>query len=380
MKVYVNNKTTVSGTDMRNILSHTGFIPPFLVLKGQKRAGFTLLELIVALVVISVMLISSSMLVNNMISAKKYVDTMGEIEQIAAAMVGDPYEVQTGHQSSFGYWEVHRAFPSGWHRPLLGDDPTTHPFQALYELICEPKAVDSSGPTDLIRDEWGFPYHWEIISLGGPFVYRIIESYGWGSVNGGGGASQDIEYIIDTTLYNTNQVRITMKDANGTLLRGLNIGESIYYHHIDSIQMVGFGDLPQPNFNWSGRLGPGPNTSYTDGYFTVTNVPAGYYILTATPVEGTPLPALPDNRGTFSYQNTLAGFYDPTPDQHRGGGGASADDLNDNNQTCIRKVIVVYPRGSNVSQHFEVRFPGDLSEDEIASYDMLTTSGNLVVW
>ena len=41
MKVYVNNKTAVSGTDTRNILS---------------RAGFTLLELIVALVVISVLI------------------------------------------------------------------------------------------------------------------------------------------------------------------------------------------------------------------------------------------------------------------------------------------------------------------------------------
>jgi len=352
--------------------------------KCEKRSltGFTFLELIIALVIISVMLISSSVFVNNVISSKRYMDTMGEIEDIATAMVGDPYEVQTGHQASFGYWEVHRSLPSGLHRDDATDDPATHPFNSLYELLFEPKFIDTSNPTDLIRDEWGRGFHYELIQIGASlFIYRIIESFGSDGANGGSGSAKDIEYIIDTTLYNSNSICIAAKDANGTILRGLNVGESVYFHHIDSIQLVGFGDMPQPNFTWSGRLGPsGANVNYTDGYLTVTSVPAGYYTLTVTPVEGTPEIFTPDNRGTFSYQDSLAGFYDPTPDQHFGGVGANADDLNDNRQTCLKKLIVVYPRGSSIIQHFEVRFPGDISEDEIASYNMLTTSGNLVVW
>ena len=54
------------------------------------KKGFTLLELAIGLIVLSIILITSNTLMNNLINAQKYEETINEVTKIGRAISGDP--------------------------------------------------------------------------------------------------------------------------------------------------------------------------------------------------------------------------------------------------------------------------------------------------
>lgn len=302
--------------------------------KLRQKNGFSLLELAIALFVISVILLAASNLVSNLLGAEKHRRTVREMKKIAYALVGNSHELQPGHRATFGYFEMHNAFPGGAF-------PDTDAVGYLQELIQEPYGTNLH---DLIRDDWGNFYQFGYVVADQEYVLR---SLGRDGATGGTGLDADIDFEFDNDVFNDNRIRIMVKDAAGTLLRGCyNSGgtEPAYYHHIGIVQMAGYGDV-QPTFDWAAGTAGG-ELEYANGYFyndATDPIKAGFYQIAVSPIEGGGVSSLSD--GVYRLDDDLTAGED-----------------------AIRKMVVVNPRGDSVVQHFEVRFPGVLDySDEVGT-------------
>ncbi|MFH1383692.1 MAG: prepilin-type N-terminal cleavage/methylation domain-containing protein [Candidatus Omnitrophota bacterium] len=329
--------------------------------KDRSLTGFSLLELLIGFVIMTVVLLAGASLSHDLIDANRYKKTMTEMEKVAHAMVGEPEEVQTGHQAGFGYFGLHHGWPAGDDRDGVA--------LVMYELTAEPKGITEAGIHDFLMDEWGKEYRFRWNEFGSDYE-RKIESYGsdgyysippTGSLTDGGGADrfeQNITYLMDTSTYayTRNKIAIFIKDANGTLLRLNHAAETAYYfHQIYRVDITTFGSNAHYYFvsNAGGGAAGGPagtDITYDSGAVRVINLPAGFYLVSVVPT-----PKGSAQQGEFCHQDDLAGL----------------DDLAGNGETYIQKVITVYPRGLNVTQCFEVRLPGVLSPDETGSYDVI---------
>ena len=299
------------------------------------KKGFTLLELAIGLIVLSIILITSNTLMNNLINAQKYEETINEVTKIGRAISGDPDIMQTGHQAGFGYIELHRNWPIGFPATALS---------LLYEFIHDPMSVRQIGGTvawhDLLQDEWGNGY------TGAMGAFFTITSTGEDGAVGGG---DDIQYQLSGQMHFANQVRIFNTDAQGTILRGThNTAIPDGCHSIFIVDLRGYGaanaqSLWAANGTSTGFGGLGAMT-YDNGFFETTSVMTGFYQVSVSVSQGTG-----GAGGMFEHSDNLTG----------------ANAGNANLEDTIRKMIVVYPRGNAVDQYFEVRFPGVMEPDEI---------------
>jgi len=175
-------------------------------------SGFSLIELALAMLIISVILISSAAFVDNMMRAQRYRDSLVEMQKLGDTVYGKPYFLQTGHQASFGYWGVNRDYPK----------PAANSLGYLYAFIQEPKGTAALTFHDLTQDEFGYAYTWGY--SGG--VYTITSS---GPDGPTGGAGDDVTYEVNDSMYRYNNVRIYITDARGTPLRSSHFGENFFF-------------------------------------------------------------------------------------------------------------------------------------------------------
>jgi hypothetical protein len=300
--------------------------------------------------VLSIILISSSALMNNLVDAQKFEQTVAEMKQLGDYICGDPNMMQTGHLADLGYFEAHRNWPAN--------------VSQLYEFIFEPMSVRQIVGTvawhELLQDEWGVGYNFTPPAATNnappPFTLQI-ESAGPNRGMMMPNHGDNIIYRVTKNLYEGNFVRIMVTDAAGTVLRA-RVVNTEGFHHLYAVELRGYGS-PQA---YSGRTGlvssnmaPLTAMTYSDGYFEVGGVTAGAYMITVQPTPGPvpPLFVLNTDHGNYKLTDNLCGV----------------DPANTNQETAIRKMIMVTPRGSATRQYFVVKLPGLVDPKEVGDYD-----------
>lgn len=302
--------------------------------KNTMCSGFSIIELVLGLCILTAIMLASATYVENMTDAKRFKTTMREMKILARGILGESNHVQTGHRASFGYYEFHQGFPS-----QLSD---------LDNILNEPQSVNIAavGLESLPYDEWGTGYVYDAPGAGNGYV-STITSYGIDRSAGGG---DDIVYTIDENNLRNNTVHIYVTDAVGTQLRSIHSGDADYSHQIYQIIIQGFGGAGTPALgHWNPHDTSATNIgaiTYDDGYFNVTGVQAGFYKLTVTPTLGS------------DGDEMLEGAYDNRPN-------LVGYEAGTNTESAIIKYIVVYPRGADVVQNVEVRLPGTLDVSKI---------------
>ncbi len=315
---------------------------------GHSLTGFSLLELVLALFIMSIVLVTSMSLTDNLITAQRHAASVTEIERLAHLLVGNPNETQTGHQAGFGYFGVYGDV-------LLG----AASLSELMELDMGPMTLVGGAPqsVDYELDEWGVSYTGAVNGVGMPFYN--IESDGPDRTDG---TADDIIYRIVRTSYgnwagtNGNTVRIYIQDAAGNALRSNGGDVGTLRYPILGIRLEGYRG--NEFSEWYAGGVPASNRmsamTYTDGYFEVSNVRAGFYRIAVRAVDG-----VGGVQTDHNHQDDLLGF-DLATSVANGG---------DNDEVVIRKVIIVYPRGrsipNGVIQTFIVRLPGVLDQTEV---------------
>jgi len=314
------------------------------IIQLKDRRGFSLLELALGLMVLSIMLISSSSLMDNLVTAERFEKTVAEIQQLGHLTVGDPNVMQTGHQADFGYFEAHRGWPAT--------------VSQLYEFVFEPMSVRQIlGPGgvmwhELLQDEWGGGY---FIAVPAPFTFQIRAP----GEDGNPMTGDDIPYSIPQSQYQGNIVRILITDAAGTALRTRTAALPGGFHQIYEVQLRGYGSpgaySSKRGSNAGISVAPMAPMTYNAGYFQVTSVQAGPYMITVNPTPGPAPPAFTPglNEGNYNLTDNLCG----------------SNAGNANQEAAIRKMIMVSPRGFAVQQYFIVKMPGMIQEDEVGDYD-----------
>jgi prepilin-type N-terminal cleavage/methylation domain-containing protein len=312
----------------------------------SNKKGFTLLELLLGIVILSIIVVTANSFMANLVNAQKFEKSIDEMEILGALVAGDPDIMQTGHQAGFGYFEVHRNWPAGAANVSLS---------LLTELMHEPISSRDMGGAgirlwnDLLMDEWG-QYYLGISTLMPPPAAFTIRSWGENRANNNG-LVDDINFQLPTALYRTNTIRVFVKDAQGTALRGtMNSTNDNGTHHIRLFAIEGYGRSgAQPagaskvGSSAASSTGDMGALTYSDGYFQVVSVLTGFYQITLSPSIG----GAGVNNGLYQLGDNLCGY------------------TATNGETAIRKLIAVYPRGNAVSQFSEVRFPGVLDTNEV---------------
>ncbi len=297
----------------------------------KNRKGFTLIELGLALLIISIILGASSSFINNLVVSRKYNDTLKELKVITDMMVGDTSLIQSGHAAGFGYYEDQRSFPPNGSVSWIS------------QYFTKPMMVNSNVSEHEI-DEWGVPYN-----VSNAFGTCTVKSYGEDKAGGGG---DDVEFVYNTFRYNNNVIRIYISDAKGSVLRGRMNGDVSYYHTIRLVWVQGYGgggdDITYIIAGSAGvSSGDMPAMTYRDGYWEVSGIKAGYYTVGVSPAIGDGNP----DGGIYNHMDNLTWYIS----------GTNAED-------AIQKVIVVYPRGNSVVQKYIVRLPGVIDKKEVGVY------------
>jgi hypothetical protein len=116
------------------------------------------------------------------------------------------------------------------------------------------------------------------------------------------------------------------------------------------VQLRGYGSPSVQSWKIGANAGDSTasigDMDYVDGFFEVPSVLAGHYLITISPATG-----IGGNQGNFRLVDDFC--------------GANAADANE--ETAIKKVVTVYPRGP-IPQYFVVRLPGFLKDDEVGEY------------
>jgi len=374
----------------RNMVSSVSYVEKDEGIRGisvhslRKRLscrGFSFIELVLALLIISIVMASSSTMIETMADGKRYRDTVDELAFLARHYVGDPQQLQTGHQASFAYFGMYNQFPN----MAAIDD--------VFEITAEPMSTRKETVTgenefrleNGLVDEWGSWYTYDLEPVGNlpPFLPAHRVKFISPGTNRIGGDADDVEFNFTRFVYERNHVRFVIKDAKGTILRARNNDQSFpgYLEELPShiafsiytVALVGTGTgASQQVFGYASNLNPGTVVGvqqllYEDGLFTARfidgtaegngwdneGVRAGIKVIVVTPVEE-PDPVLAGTHGKFNVKGDLIGWEGEAPQ---------------NDENTIRKYIVVYPLGPNVIQHYEVRLPGVLDDNSVGDKD-----------
>jgi prepilin-type N-terminal cleavage/methylation domain-containing protein len=237
----------------------------------KKITGFTLLEMILVLVVLSVLALTGVRMFDSYDNSSRFQGTLDRMAVIRDKIIGDERIVQSGRRVDLGYFGKHAAFPEA--NPPGGD--------GLDVLSSVWKSCD---PYLLAHDAWGQRLDYD--GPGGAGGAITIQSPGVNGAYGGGdtGFETDISMQINVAHYTSNDIYIYCKDVNGTLLRGIvNSSLPTYDYHIRQVTFVENGGT---SYSYTSTAG-GTLDYSANGYWYKTGViKAGQCAIIVYPADG----------------------------------------------------------------------------------------------
>ena len=291
--------------------------------------AFSLIELLLVIVVITVIFASASRFYVYLDDAEKYRKTIETLIAIKRALVGDERLNNLGTRADFGYLESFATpcFPDAESGDIV---PVT--TLANYLPPCPKTAT-----YNLYKlDGWGhnlfYTTNWTKTSGSGfEYTYVQIMSYGKDGASGGSGVfDADFHILIRKDLYEDTSVIMNIVDVNGTVLRG---PVTPWDHQIYFVAFRRCSDELN-TYTTSSEI------TYGNGLFTIPNgVRAGYYRLYVRPTTG----GRTDARGLMKHSDELPACGQPE----------------------LSQVICVYPKDKGTPNFIEFRFPGAVDTSEL---------------
>jgi prepilin-type N-terminal cleavage/methylation domain-containing protein len=226
--------------------------------------AFTLIELVLTIVVISILFSVGSIFMNDSVDTSRYRATVTEMKELTKAIVGDWSVVKGKARTDFGYVGDQGAFPANL--AALSGEFTVN---AQYT-----------------QDAWDTNYVY-VANSGG---IASIESWGADRANGGVTLAADLIVRFNRDLYLNNTVYVTVYDSRGNILRGNDAGDANY--HITGVQLTRLSGVGAAIVQ---------NTPTQGSMFILTAVPMGRYQVQVT-VQNTNSyrQFLNDNSATFT--------------------------------------------------------------------------------
>ena len=179
----------------------------------KKTAGFTLLELLMVIAILSIVTFVSIGKISDTTDEERFQKTIQQMKEIRNAMIGNP-DLKTGsHRNSFGYLGDIGQIPSaGQGIGALITNPG-FPAWALSSITRigmgwnGPYLSASDSGVNYLKDAWGTPY---VYSPG--TTPPTLVSLGADRVVGGSGMNADITLLLPSTL--------TQATLHGVILNG----------------------------------------------------------------------------------------------------------------------------------------------------------------
>ena len=243
------------------------------IFKAKSRNGFTLLEVIIVIGIISLMVGILVPMVYRVWESSEVDTTKERISDLKIAMAGDPNLIQNGVRTHFGYVGDIGQLPSSLNNLITNSDGVTN-WNGPYL----PRGFD---PNDYATDAWGTQIYYN--SSSGPGELMELRSWGPDRSSGPSHDSDDIVVkIYSNEVFPTNNVQgainITFNVAPLTTLNG---SAKIYAKYRD-----GTGNLTNTFICYSPVSIPGDgSTRYFPIPFNVNlgaNMPIGPVYFSAT--------------------------------------------------------------------------------------------------
>lgn len=162
----------------------------------KSQSGFTLIEILMALVLIGILTYVSLQVISGSVSDARFDETVQEMHVIADAIVGNKNLQEGGSRTSFGYFGDVGALPSA-----IGDLTTKPGTVSAYTVSTTnrtgygwngPYLQTGDNNADYTTDAWGTAYVYD--SAAG-----TLKSYGADKVAGGTSFNQDILLSFPTS-------------------------------------------------------------------------------------------------------------------------------------------------------------------------------------
>ena len=182
----------------------------------QKAYGFTLVEVLMTILLISILTVLSISEVQDTVEEDYFESTLQEMKEIRKSLIGDVEKTQGGKRSDFGYLGDVGSLPSA--------------AQGIAALLTNPVGVSafSVNTTYRIGSGWNGPYlssgslsqDWTTDAWGNAYVYdpstspATLTSKGADGATGGVGINQDIVIQIPSGLQ-TSTVTGVIRENNG---------------------------------------------------------------------------------------------------------------------------------------------------------------------
>lgn len=280
------------------------------MMKIPCKKGYSILELVIVLLLISIVFIAGFRSLSDSIDREKFKQTMIEMEEMRKAITGDETLVENGRRVDFGYWGDHAAWPA-----TLGD------------LAGSMVATNSSV---IETDAWGNNY---VISSSA--TEWSVTSYGADGAANGTGFNTDIVLALKRADYEKNWVAIFVHDARGTLLvPAVNDGTTLMDGHVYRILFQeNAGSGTYTDLAWSSS--ESDLFQQNGGFYSGLTVNAGPCKITVYIADG-----------TGSSSGTFRGNYN------------WQSELNENGAS-LSKEFVIYPTGDSGKPNvFYLKLPG----------------------
>jgi prepilin-type N-terminal cleavage/methylation domain-containing protein len=319
----------------------------------SRQSGFTLIELVLVITIISIVVAVGSRYTRYAVDAKKFKATIEKLTTIKRALVGDERLVVLGNRADMGYFENNYSFPA----PENVDEvPTT----ALRPYLPPVPELDTLSQCESYkRDAWDQLIDYQVsvnrAALDGAVSYDYVQIIAYGANGPGPGTTvfdEDIEILIRRDLFTENFFIANIMDNNGVILRGCpnrvfgSIDGSPGRHQIFRMRLENAAGTVQYGTDQAGAS----RIYYYQGIFSSRDdsgnvashpIPAGFYRMHVWPTDGT------GNSGNWP----------PGVRDHR-------DDLSGAN-VDIALPIVIYPKDPLSVNAIEFRLPGEVDTGEL---------------
>jgi general secretion pathway protein G len=223
----------------------------------MKNPGFTLIEMLMVIILIGILAGISIDRLSEVTDERSFNATQVKLEQIRAALIGDPTAREGGARSSFGYLGDVGGFPTNAQglnalitRPTAAPAVSAYTTNATYRIGLGWRGpyITASGVSSVSwTDGWGNPLNYTIDPTN-----VVVKSLGADNASGGSGYNQDLN------------ITLTVSDYFATVRGFISTNGSA---------ATAEAELYKPDGN--GNLSIVSLTGLSGGYFTATNVPLG---------------------------------------------------------------------------------------------------------
>ncbi len=207
----------------------------------KNRKGFTLVEMVIVILVLGILSAVSISRMTESIETSKYEQTKKELDNLAAAIVGNPDAYSGNARSDFGYLGDNGTLPA-----TLNDLVTNSSGWSTWDGPYIERGINSD---DFNKDAWNVSYTYTGIAI----------------TSTGSGSPITKALTTDPTKLLSNQISGTIRDATG---------DSPGLAYIDSISI----SIDYPD--GSGSIISAATYPSPDGYFSLTGLPIGNRQLT----------------------------------------------------------------------------------------------------